>query len=159
MSARRAVPADEQATQIHGTCVAFGAAGLLLRGPSGSGKSDLALRLIDAGARLVADDRVDLSRARDGGLMARAPSPLSGRMEVRGIGILPVPSVAAARLALVADLVLPGEVERLPEAARAEYLGVALPCIAIAPFESSAAAKLRLAVQGLGPDIMRGDGT
>ncbi|MEC8388619.1 MAG: hypothetical protein VX098_10900, partial [Pseudomonadota bacterium] len=60
--------------RVHGTCVAIDGAGVLLRGPSGSGKSDLALRLIDGGATLVGDDQLELSRVNDR-LVARAPSP------------------------------------------------------------------------------------
>ena len=70
---------------VHATCVAIGDRAVLLCGPSGSGKSDLALRLIDGGAQLVADDQVVL-RAEGGRIVARAPEALAGRMEVRGIG-------------------------------------------------------------------------
>ena len=72
--------------QVHGTCIAIDGAGVLLRGPSGCGKSDLALRLIDGGAVLVADDRVSLE-ARAGDLVASAPDALAGLLEVRGVGI------------------------------------------------------------------------
>ena len=91
---------------VHGTCVDLDGRGILLRGPSGSGKSDLALRLIDGGARLVADDQVELRR--DGHrVLARAPITLSGRMEVRGLGIVPLPYVTEAALHAVIDLVAP----------------------------------------------------
>lgn len=133
-------------TQIHATAVALAGAGVLLRGASGAGKSDLALRLIDAGARLVADDRVDLA-VEAGRLVARPPAALAGRMEVRGLGIVEVSWVAAAPLALVVDLVAPERIERMPLPARAEYLGVSLPLLALAPFEASAPAKLRLALR------------
>ena len=132
-------------TQIHASAVELGGQGVLLRGPSGAGKSDLALRLIDAGARLIADDRVDLA-VESGRLVARPPAILAGRMEVRGLGIVAVPWVAAAPLALVVDLVAPGLVERLPERTQVTYLGIGLPLLALAPFEASAAAKLRLAL-------------
>lgn len=134
--------------QVHASCVEIAGAGILLRGPSGSGKSDLALRLIDAGGRLVADDRIDLA-AEEGVLIARAPATIAGRVEVRGIGILSFPAVARSRVRLAVDLVAPAEVERLPEARRCSYLGIELPLIAIAPFESSAAAKLRAAATAL----------
>jgi HPr kinase/phosphorylase len=137
---------------VHATCVAIGEAGVLLRGPSGSGKSDLALRLIDAGARLVADDRVTLERvpgAGSGALRARAPNAIKGKMEVRGIGICTPPAREFATLALAVDLVASDGVERLPESATCAYLGVTLPLVAIAPFEASAAAKVRLAVAAL----------
>ena len=72
---------------LHATAVAIDGRAVLLRGPSGSGKSDLALRLIDAGARLVADDQSELSRRGDV-LMVRAPATIAGLIEVRGLGIL-----------------------------------------------------------------------
>jgi RNase adaptor protein for sRNA GlmZ degradation len=131
--------------RMHATCVAIGGAAVLLRGPSGAGKSDLALRLIEGGAKLVADDQVEL-RAENGRLIARAPAPIAGRIEVRGLGIVPVPAEEAAPVALVADLVAADAVERLPEAARETILGLAIARIDLAPFETSAPAKLRLAL-------------
>jgi serine kinase of HPr protein (carbohydrate metabolism regulator) len=123
---------------------------VLLRGPSGSGKSDLALRLIDGGARLVADDQTEL--ADEGGeIMARAPDAIAGRIEIRGLGIVSCPSIACAPLRLVADLVVPAAVERMPEERTCCYLGRALPLIAVAPFEASAPAKLRFALRALAP--------
>ncbi|MHA1114324.1 MAG: HPr kinase/phosphorylase, partial [Alphaproteobacteria bacterium] len=77
-------------TLVHATCVSLWGAGILLRGPSGSGKSDLALRLIDGGAVLVADDQVSLE-LRDGGLFASPPAATAGKLEVRGVGIVTVP--------------------------------------------------------------------
>lgn len=139
--------------QVHGTCVELAGLGVLLRGPSGSGKSDLALRLIDHGARLVADDRVDL-RAGPDGVLASAPAPIAGRIEVRGIGIVESPCVAEARLGLVVDLVESEGVERLPEAGHCEFLGMRLRRIALAPFECSAVAKVRLAARACRQPIM-----
>jgi len=134
--------------QIHASCIELAGAGILLRGPSGSGKSDLALRLIDGGARLVADDRTDL-KVENGGLIASAPAPIAGKLEIRGIGIMTLPSVARSRLGLAVDLVDAASVERLPLSQRCSYLGVDLPLIAVAPFEASAPAKLRAAVRAL----------
>ena len=131
---------------IHGTCVAIDGAGVLLRGPSGCGKSDLALRLIDGGARLVADDRVSLE-ARAGDLVASAPGALVGLLEVRGVGIERLDAVARNTLRLVVDLVAPETVERLPEPATVQLCGVVLPLLRLDPFEASAPAKLRLAVK------------
>jgi serine kinase of HPr protein (carbohydrate metabolism regulator) len=136
-------------TLVHGTCVELDGAAVLLRGPSGSGKSDLALRLIEAGARLVADDQVSL-QPRHGVLVAAAPAAIAGRMEVRGLGIVAVSHVAEARLVLVVDLVPAAAVERLPEPAEVALAGVALPRLALAPFEASAVAKLRLALRERG---------
>lgn len=133
----------------HASAVAVDGRAALLRGPSGSGKSDLALRLIDAGGRLVADDQVEIE-ARDGALWAAPPSPIAGLMEVRGVGLVRVPYLAEARVVVVVDLVPPGEVERLPDAARVELEGIALPLVRLAPFESSAVAKLKLVMRGAG---------
>lgn len=139
--------------QVHGTCVELAGIGVLLRGPSGSGKSDLALRLIDRGARLVADDRVEL-RLEKGAIAASAPGPIAGRMEARGIGIHEIPSVAETRLGLVVDLVESGRIERLPEPQVCNLLGVSLPLVRLVAFEASAGAKVRLAARALGQGIM-----
>jgi serine kinase of HPr protein (carbohydrate metabolism regulator) len=128
---------------VHATAVAIDGEAVLLRGPSGSGKSDLALRLLDAGAQLVADDQTFLHCA-GAHLLASAPASLSGLLEVRGIGILRVAAAAAAPLALIADLVPSSEVDRLPEMRRETILGVPVPVFGLAPFEASAPAKLRL---------------
>jgi HPr kinase/phosphorylase len=133
--------------QIHATCVAIGDDAVLLCGPSGSGKSDLALRLIDDGGRLVADDRVVLTRQDGGILTAAAPRELRGLLEVRGIGILRLDALASAKVALVVDLVAPGDVERQPEACQADFLGIRRPLRRLAPFEVSTAAKIRLALR------------
>jgi HPr kinase/phosphorylase len=138
---------------VHATAVALKAQGrtwqaVLLRGPSGAGKSDLAARLIEAGARLVADDQTELER-RGRRLMAACPKTLAGLLEVRGVGIVKLRRsqlVAHAPVALLVDLVPPQRLERLPEPARESLLGVALPVLALAPFEASASAKLRLAL-------------
>jgi serine kinase of HPr protein (carbohydrate metabolism regulator) len=133
---------------VHGTTVAIEGAGVLLRGPSGSGKSDLALRLIDGGARLVADDQTELTRSPNG-LVARSPASIAGKMEVRGVGIVRVPTVPSATVQLVVDLVPPDRVERLPEPEFCEYLQYSMPLLVLAPFEASAPAKVRLALASL----------
>lgn len=132
--------------QVHASCVELAGAGVLLRGASGSGKSDLALRLIDEGARLVADDRTDLT-AEEGQLVAAPPAAIAGKIEVRGVGIVTLPHIARTRVGLAVDLVAVDEVERLPLPRHCSYLGVELPLIAVAPFECSAPAKLRLAAR------------
>jgi len=134
--------------RVHGTTVALDGAGILIRGPSGSGKSDLALRLIDAGARLVADDQTELWR-RDDAVMARSPATIAGQMEVRGLGILRFPHLAEAPLRLVLDLVAAEAVERLPEPQSCDVLQCPIPLLALAPFEASAPLKVRLAVARL----------
>jgi HPr kinase/phosphorylase len=140
---------------VHGTCVALGQRGALLRGPSGSGKSDLALRFLFLARRgpvareapaLVADDQVELVR-HDCRILAAAPASIRGKLEVRGVGIVGVKALPQCELALVVDLVRPEEVERLPEpGVKAQLLGVELPLVRLAPFESSAPIKLALAV-------------
>jgi serine kinase of HPr protein (carbohydrate metabolism regulator) len=75
-------------------------------------------------------------------ILARSPPTLAGFIEIRGVGIVRVPAVEAAPLVLIVDLVLAGAIERLPEPRVEEVLGVAVPLIALAPFEASAAAKL-----------------
>lgn len=139
-------------TYVHATCVALGAGrrwrGVLLRGPSGAGKSDLALRLLDAGAKLVADDQTALFR-RGSSLIAAPPGTISGLLEVRGLGIVKVGRprlLAQVPIALLVDLVPPEKIERMPERAHEDLLGVELPVVMLAPFEASASAKLRLAL-------------
>ena len=137
----------------HGTCVFMGTGGVLLRGRPGAGKSDLALRLLDEGALLVADDRVQLT-VQGGAVVARAPDALKGMMEVNGVGLIQVGAdrlADEAALRLVVDLVPSGSVERMPPPDSTEVMGVGLPRIDLAPFEASATAKLWLAVgQGAG---------
>ncbi|MEI6560332.1 MAG: HPr kinase/phosphatase C-terminal domain-containing protein [Rhodospirillaceae bacterium] len=129
---------------IHGTSVLISGAGVLLRGKSGAGKSDLALRLIDRGAVLIADDRVEV-RVDHGKVMASAPATLAGLLEVRGVGLMRVPFAPAGEVHLVVDLVTPETVERLPEAEWTALAETRLPRLALAPFEASAPAKIRLA--------------
>lgn len=138
---------------VHGTCVALAGRGILLRGPSGAGKSDLALRLIDGGAMLVADDQTRLERDGDT-LLASPPATIAGLLEVRGLGLVRLPHLARSPLHLVVDLVPAAEVERLPEPDTLELLGLALRRLRLAPFEASAAAKVRLAVRASTRDIM-----
>lgn len=129
---------------LHATAIAIEGDAILLRGPSGAGKSDLALRLIDGGARLLADDQALLRRV-DNRILVRAPLAIAGLIEVRGVGILRVDSLDEAPLALVVDLVPSAQVERIPDNRFEVVLGLAVPLIALAAFEASAAAKLRLA--------------
>jgi HPr kinase/phosphorylase len=138
---------------LHGTCVAIDGRGVLLRGPSGSGKSDLALRLIDAGAVLVADDQTRLERAGDA-LLASPPVTLAGLVEVRGLGLIRLGHLEKIPLELVIDLTHPSEVERLPEPNTLEFLGQSVRHMHLAPFEASAAAKVRLAMRAGTRDIM-----
>ncbi len=139
---------------VHATSVALRSRGgrwrgVLLRGPSGSGKSDLALRLLAAGGRLISDDQTRLAERR-GALVAEAPPALAGMIEVRGLGVVRLRRnqlLARAPVGLLVDLVPPERVERMPEHEREELLGVSLPRLALAPFEASAATKLFLALE------------
>lgn len=142
---------SDETLLVHATAVAIGGRALLLRGPSGSGKSDLALRLIDAGARLIADDYSKLQREGDA-ILVRAPEAISGLIEARGVGILEVEPLEAAPLALIVDMVAPQQVERLPDPGSETIFGLAIPVVAIAPFEASAPAKLRFALIALTDD-------
>jgi serine kinase of HPr protein (carbohydrate metabolism regulator) len=135
---------------IHATAIAVGGRGVLIRGPSGSGKSDLALRCLGLGpsaflqdtVKLVADDQVMLTRERDA-LIATAPAALRGRLEVRGVGILEVATAAQCEVVLVADLVSDGVIERLPDPwPKAIIGGFEVPLIRLRPFEASAPLKL-----------------
>ena len=137
---------------VHGTSVALrgwrGWRAVVLRGAPGSGKSDLALRLIEGGARLIADDQTRLLK-QGRALVATVPTVLKAMMEVRGVGIVKLArteTVASAPLALLVDLVAPERIDRLPEPESETVLGIAVPRLALAPFEASAAAKLRRAL-------------
>ena len=132
---------------LHASCVAIGRKAVLLLGPSGAGKSDLALRLIDQGARLVADDRTDLMLDR-GCWIASAPKTIAGLIEVRGLGIVTMPVLNRAQVMLAVRL--SKQVPRLPEPDffhPAGKKGVKIPQIALNPFEASAPAKVRLALR------------
>jgi serine kinase of HPr protein (carbohydrate metabolism regulator) len=156
---------------IHASCVllgdagrAFGApedAGVLLLGESGKGKSDLALRLIERGAKLVADDRTEIF-VRDNALYARAPKSLAGLMEVRGLGIVALPFTAEARIAFAVEMIEEGYVPRMPQPEK--YLvppelvlheDERPPLIWLAPFEASAPAKILLAAAAFSKALFR----
>ena len=123
---------------MHASCAARDGWGVLLTGAPGSGKSDLLLRLLDRGFVLVADDQVEIGT--DG--MARPPETLAGLLEVRGLGIMRFPFLAAVRPVLMAEVVA-GPVPRLPEPRRDSMLR--LPTITIDPRPASAAQVLALA--------------
>lgn len=133
---------------VHATTIVLGGRAVLLCGAPGSGKSDLALRAIDAGAVLLADDQTALSAER-GSLVARCPETIRGRLEVRGLGIVDLPWRDAVPVGLAVDLVPPETVERLPAAAERSWLGISIPLLRLAPFEASSVVKLRLAVARL----------
>ena len=121
----------------------------MIEGPSGSGKSDLALRAIEAGWVLVADDRT-LLWADEGRLFGRAPEALAGLMEVRGLGVLPERTRPFAQITLTVICADPGAIERMPAADGEILLGICIPRVKIAALEASAPAKLNRALTGLG---------
>lgn len=132
--------------RVHGCAVAIDGRGVLILGASGSGKSDLALRLIDRGATLIADDQVELV-PQDGRLRACALATIHGKIEVRDIGIIDV-EVTAAPVALVVDI--DRAPDRLPEAQTIGLFGIELPVVALAPFAASAPIKVELALKRFG---------
>lgn len=129
---------------LHATSVAIGGRAVLIEGRSGEGKSDLALRLIDRGATLIADDRTICLR-QDGRLLAACPPTIAGRIEVRGVGIVEMPHVERVPIALViAILEAP---PRFPEERRTRTVaGIAVPVLALAALEPSAPIKVELAL-------------
>jgi len=132
---------------VHAGCVAIGGRGILIGGRSGSGKSDLALRLIDRGAMLVSDDYT-LLRGEEGGLLASAPATIAGRIEVRGVGIVPMEFTAEVPLCLFVDL--DGVPERLPGPRSVTFLGLTLPALALSALEASAPIKVETALRLFG---------
>jgi HPr kinase/phosphorylase len=145
---------DHAPERLHATAIAVGQRAVIIRGASGSGKSDLALRclalpasqLIASPARLVSDDQVVVTR--DGlSLSVTAPQTLLGRLEVRGLGILEADPVQDAKAVLIVDLVEKNEIERYPDPwPTFEILGLLVPRLAISAFESSAPLKLLAAL-------------
>jgi serine kinase of HPr protein (carbohydrate metabolism regulator) len=136
---------------LHASTVALDGRAVLITGPSGSGKSDLSLRLLDRGFTLVSDDQTLLRR--DGDLLiASAPSRIAGKMEVRGIGIVDMDFTADIPVALLVELT--GDIQRLPDDGRSRsVLGVDLPLVSIDSTRASAPAKVALALDRLGLEI------
>ena len=133
--------------RLHASCVAIGGLGVLLSGRSGAGKSDLALRLIDRGATLVADDATLVIR-RGQGLVAQGLDASAGRMEVRELGLVTMVAEPEALVALLVDLDTQGE--RYPQAAATRHVaGVALPVLKLDPKPASAPIKVELALASI----------
>jgi hypothetical protein len=133
---------------VHATCVAIAGRGVLIRGCSGSGKSDLALRLIDRGARLVSDDYTVLSE-NGGRILARPPDTIVGKLEVRGVGIVELEPAVDVAVCLMADL--DRTPERLPDGPHGvSLLGTLLPAVGLAALEASAPLKLEQALLRFG---------
>ena len=136
------------AETLHASTVATEGRAVVIIGPSGSGKSDLALRLLDRGFTLVSDDQTTIKK--DGErLIASAPPNIAGKMEVRGIGIVPMETVASVPVALLVELT--SEIQRLPDENRERpLLGIKLPLISIDAMTASAPSKVALALDRMG---------
>jgi serine kinase of HPr protein (carbohydrate metabolism regulator) len=139
------VPSSDR---LHATTVAIDGVAVMIEGASGSGKSDLALRLIDRGAILVSDDQTLVVRTGNT-LLARAPMTIAGRIEVRGIGILAMPYVEDVPVALLVRL--GGAIERMPERRVRQIAGIDVRQFAVDPFEASAPIKVELALRNPEP--------
>jgi HPr kinase/phosphorylase len=143
---------------LHGTCVSVGGEGVLILGEPGSGKSSLALRLIDEPgygvsgvlqrSELVADDQVIVTRDQDR-LLASAPATLHGKLEIRGLGIIDLVTSPSVALVLIVKLQNHSVIERLPDIATFDILGMALPLVEIDAKMASAPARIRAALAWL----------
>lgn len=132
---------------LHASCVAIGGRAVLIEGRSGSGKSDLALRLIDRGAFLVSDDQVIVRR--DGTqAVASPPDTIAGQLEVRGVGIVNLPAERDMPVGLIVSLV-ESEIERIPAGTTRAIVGIDIPLISLRAFEASAPAKIAVALDHL----------
>ena len=133
---------------VHASTVASDGRAVLISGPSGSGKSDLALRLLDRGFTLVSDDQTIVRRDGDR-LVASAPPTIKGKLEIRGIGIVEMNTVDDVPVALLVELT--SEIMRLPDDRRERpVLGVNLPLVSVDALTASAASKVALALDRLG---------
>jgi serine kinase of HPr protein (carbohydrate metabolism regulator) len=133
---------------VHASTVALAGRAVLITGPSGSGKSDLALRLLERGFSLVSDDQTIVRRA-GSRLIATAPPTIAGKLEIRGIGIVEMEAQAEASVALIVELT--GEFARLPDDGRErQLLGVSVPLITVDAMTASAASKVAIGLDRLG---------
>lgn len=133
---------------LHASTVASGGRAVLIAGPSGSGKSDLALRLLDRGFTLVSDDRT-IVRKEGRRILASAPETIKGKLEIRGIGIVDMEQVNDVPVALVVELT--SEITRLPDDSRERLvLGEGIPLISVDAMSASAPSKVAVALDRLG---------
>ncbi|HEX2751500.1 MAG TPA: HPr kinase/phosphatase C-terminal domain-containing protein [Alphaproteobacteria bacterium] len=144
------VPQNPNRTIRHGTAVllhnpGYAASAVFIRGGSGSGKSDLALRLIAQGAELIGDDQVELEKRQEN-IFAGAVEAIRGLIEVRGIGLLRYPEAAPSKLRLIVDLVAREAVPRLPEWEDMDILGVKIPMVKLHAFDASVLDKVHAAM-------------
>ncbi|WP_363284203.1 HPr kinase/phosphatase C-terminal domain-containing protein [uncultured Sphingomonas sp.] len=130
---------------IHASCVAIDGRAVLIEGRSGTGKSDLALRLIDRGAQLVSDDYTMLLRRGDD-LIAKPPANLAGKMEIRGIGIVELSHQSDIPVAML--VVITEQPPRMPAGGRKRIIaGVEVREIALPSLEPSAPIKVEWALR------------
>ena len=143
---------------IHASCVSMDGKGVLILGDSGAGKSDLALRLIDGGAKLVADDRCDLF-VRAGKLCATAPARIAGLLELRGIGIVALPFAPSASVVLAVRLTQEQPEPRIPKpgfyTAPVPLKAVKVPLIVLKAEAPSAPARVRAALKAFAAGAFR----
>ena len=133
---------------LHASTVALDGRAVMISGPSGSGKSDLALRLLDRGFILVSDDQTIVRRVGDR-LIASAPPNIAGKLEIRGVGIVDMETVEDMPVALLVELT--SDIQRLPDDSRERpVLGIALPLISVDAMTASAPSKVALALDRLG---------
>ena len=133
---------------LHASTVALDGRAVIISGPSGSGKSDLTLRLLDRGFMLVSDDRTIVRKAGEK-VIATAPDTIRGKLEIRGVGIVDIPSINDVPVALVVELT--SDITRLPDNARERIiLGAGIPLISVDAMTASAASKVALALDRLG---------
>ena len=131
---------------LHASCVAIETKGILLAGPAGVGKSDLALRLINEGAHLVADDQTELNLKNDQ-LIASPPAAIAGLFELRHIGLVKMPFEPFVRVALYIELLpLAEPIERLPDTDTVLLLGQAVTRFKLPAYAASTPAKIRAAL-------------
>jgi HPr kinase/phosphorylase len=131
---------------LHASCVEYADKGVLIFGPSGSGKSDLALRIIDAGGTLISDDYVEIN-AQENKLFASSVPNIEGMIEVRGIGLEKVCFISNHTIDLALELHDRNDIDRLPEDSFFEHEGIKVPLFKFDAFSLSALAKINLLVK------------